>query len=201
MLDFASTHKATIAQASIHSVLTYAGYRVSPIGVETRCPEIVYLNKPEYDALDIPDALRTTPDLAAYAPPVGPLHLVEIKYVSSWSTDSLRLMASKLERQRQYYRCVTVILRARSAATEAPGVDDLVRVLLPDQLVLLSTAQVLARLEPAPADAGVDSRLEPIWQSMEPLSTAFDRLAARSGWQDMLIRALPALASGPPSLT
>jgi len=193
MLDIRSTSKAGLAQQLVTEILRHAGYRVSLIGVESRCPDITALGAEQYHRLCLPDALRTLPDLAAYDPPHGPLHLLEIKYVSTWSVDVLQHLVAKLQRQQMFYPTTqTVILRGRCGSSVPSEVDEIIRVLPPGDPTLITAARLL---DGAGGEVAA-GRLETVWRQMQPIVKTFPRLVGTDrAWRELPLRVLPALAN------
>lgn len=195
MLDIPNASKAAVAQTAVATLLTYAGYRVVPYGIEAQCPELTFLDAAKYQSLAVPDVLRHTPDLLVFSPSENALVALEIKFTRNWSAEMLRLMLAKLQRQQTHFpETHTVILRAAGAAGE-PAADDLARVLPPHQLLLLATAQVLgdASVRAGTGAPAADPLLEPIWQRLQRLDELFPALVASDGWSEVLLRILPAL--------
>ena len=62
-MHFTNVVKAQITQGLVRILLERAGYRVIRLGVEELFTEVIYPDQEKYLALDLPEPLRSLPDL------------------------------------------------------------------------------------------------------------------------------------------
>ena len=62
-MHFTNVVKAQITQGLVKILLERAGYRVIRLGVEELFTEVIYPDQEKYLALDLPEPLRSLPDL------------------------------------------------------------------------------------------------------------------------------------------
>ena len=91
-LHFANVVKGQITQTMLKTILERAGYRVTPFGIEELVTEIKYIDKEQYDTLDLADALRCLPDLLVADYEMTVAYLVEVKFRRTFNDITCRMI-------------------------------------------------------------------------------------------------------------
>lgn len=195
-MEFLNTLKGSTVQTIIQCLLRQAGYPVVSTSIEVLIPSLSLLDWASYDGLDLGAELRLLPDLLLL-PRESPARLVEVKYRMKLDREALRNLLEKCRVQQKHFPdAYTVLVRGSSPKGAAARVDDLIRVLPPNSLELLAAADLFFHTC-APASGGSEeARLEPLWQSLRPMTTVFDRLQSHREVLEQvvpLVRALVAL--------
>lgn len=164
-----------LVETAIHSLLRQAGYAVVPGSIERLAPGLPLLSRAEYQRLQMPDELRLMPDLMIL-PPDAPALLIEVKWRTRLSREILQKLRDKLARQQQRFPGAhTVIARGVSPKGDAAKIDDFVRVLPAGRLEIIAAADLFFHLS-SQDGASEAERLEPLWQSLRPMTAIFERL-------------------------
>lgn len=88
--------KKEMSEGVVRAILEHAEYRVTDFGIEKQIP-LAHLNKPEYKALDFPDAVRLQPDFVVLARDETAKLFVEVKYRDNWCAEVLTKVQSQVE--------------------------------------------------------------------------------------------------------
>ncbi|MBI5708753.1 MAG: hypothetical protein HZC42_00360 [Candidatus Eisenbacteria bacterium] len=112
--EFDHVLKGHVAQAILHTALERVGYRVCRLGIEELLPE---LRSKAGDALrgGLPERLRFLPDFLVIDPETSEAYLVEVKFRSRLSEESIRLLCQEVIQRRQFWpETATVLMIAES---------------------------------------------------------------------------------------
>lgn len=194
-MDFRSTLTGAVAEAAIANLLHNAGYPVVRSSIESIFPQLPLLSRSDYAELEISPMLRQLPDLLVL-PPEGAAQLVEVKYRTSLTRETVNLLFDKVRRQQELHpQTHTIIIRGRAPNAEKARADDHVRVLPPNRAELLAAADLFFHSCPA-GSREEQERMEPMWRALRTLPSAFPRLQSDRGQLERLppiFRALAAL--------
>lgn len=187
-MDFLNHVKGSSAQGIIHCLLRQAGYPVISTSVEALIPSLTLLDWATYDSLDLGPELRLLPDLLLL-PRDAPARLVEVKFRARLDREVLRHLLEKCRFQQEHFPdAYTVLVRGSSPKGPGARADDLIRVLPPRSLELLAAADIFFHTCTSAGGAAEEARLEPLWQALRPMTTAFERLQSQ---REMLERIVP----------
>lgn len=175
-MDFLNTLKGSTTQTIVHCLLRQAGYPVVSTSIESLIPSLTLLDWAQYDSLKLGAELRLLPDLLLL-PQENSARLLEVKFRTKLDRETLRRLLEKCrEQQRHFPDAYTIIVRGTSPRGAAARADDLIRVLPPNALELLAAADIFFHACPSTDGGAEEARLEPLWQSLRPMTTVFDRL-------------------------
>ncbi|MEW5926412.1 MAG: hypothetical protein AB1941_02890 [Gemmatimonadota bacterium] len=194
-MEFLNSVKGSVAQTMIHCLLRHSGYLVVPTSIEALIPSLTLRDWAGYDALNLGPELRLLPDLLLL-PPEGSARLAEVKYRTRLDRETIRRMLEKCRAQQEHFPdAYTILVRGSSPRGAAARADDLVRVLPPNALELLAAADLYFNaITPAPGGSD-ETRLEPLWQSLRPMTSVFDRLQGQRETLEQLVPLIRALAT------
>jgi hypothetical protein len=171
-VEFLNTLKGSTVQTIIHCLLRQAGYPVVSTSIEALIPSLTQLDWAQYDSLKLGPELRLLPDLLLLP-----------------QENSARQVLEKCrEQQQRFPDAYTIIVRGTSPRGAAARADDLIRVLPPNALELLAAADIFFHVCPPAEGGSEETRLEPLWQSLRPMTTVFDRLQSQ---REVLERVVP----------
>lgn len=186
-MRFEHVLKGKVVEVIIGSLLRHAGYAVVASSVETLFPSLPHLTADQYASLRLGAEIRLMPDLLLL-PAEGQASEIEIKYRTSLSREVARDLAAELRTQQQHFPDThTVIVRGVAPAGTPGGVDDHIRVLAPRTLELFAAADLFYHTCTGP-ESPADTRLEPMWQAMRPITSVWSRLRDH---RDALERVVP----------
>lgn len=187
-MEYANEIKGVITQAAMACMLRHAGYPVVQTGVEMMIPALPLLTASDVASLELGPELRSTPDLCVLSRGSTALQ-VEIKFRRRLDRNVVRQLAEKLAAQQRHYpQTHTILVRSASPKGEAARADDLVRVLPPRRLEVLAAADLFYHTITGEGTCE-DLRLEPLWQSLRPVTSVFDKLQGEK--RDLLERLVP----------
>ena len=191
-MDFTNDCKGAIVETAIACLLRHAGYPVAHAGIESLLPVLPLFGHGRYEALDLTPQLRLSPDLLIL-PHGAPGLQIEVKYRKYLDRGAVQKLLVKVgEQQACYPQTHTILVRSVSPRGSAARADDVVRVLPPKRLEILAAADLF--YHGGPADAlPEDSRMEPLWQALRPMTSTFDRLQGEN--REMLERLVPVFRS------
>lgn len=194
-MDFLNTLKGSLAQSVVHCLLRQAGYPVVCTSIESLIPSLTLLDWTSYDNLRIGPEVRLLPDLLLL-PRDSSARLVEVKYRSKLDRETLRRLLEKCQMQQTHFpETSTVIIRGTSPRGAAARADDVIRVLPPTSLELLAAADIFFHVCSAAAGESEEARLEPLWQSLRPMTTVFDKLQSQREMLEQIVPLIRALAT------
>lgn len=202
MIEYHAAFKAGQTESALKTLLRYAGYSVSHIGINAIVPEVEQLDAATYHRLAFSDTLRTLPDFLI-RPPRGSAIVADVKYTSCWSRPTINALLDDLRRQQHHHRQThTILIRGIEGVDPASlRPDDCIRVLRPGRLELLAVADVLAQgtvppmKDDAPSGrADEDSYVELVWRSLDPLPVVFDRINEHPYHMNRVVQIAQALA-------
>jgi hypothetical protein len=187
-VEFLNTLKGSTVQTVIHCLLRQAGYPVVSTSIEAIIPSLTLLDWAQYDSLKLGAELRLLPDLLVL-PQEHSTRQVEVKFRTRLDRETLRRLLEKCrEQQQRFPDAFTIIVRGTSPRGAAARADDLIRVLPPNALELLAAADIFFHVCPSAEGGSEETRLEPLWQSLRPMTTVFDRLQSQ---REVLERVVP----------
>ena len=194
-MEFLNSVKGSVAHTMIHCLLRQSGYLVVSTSIEALVPSLTLRDWAGYDALNLGPELRLLPDLLLL-PPEGSARLAEVKFRTRLDRETIRRMLEKCRAQQEHFPdAYTILVRGSSPRGAAARADDLVRVLPPNALELLAAADLYFNaITPAPGGSD-ETRLEPLWQSLRPMTSVFDRLQGQRETLEQLVPLIRALAA------
>jgi hypothetical protein len=138
-LNFASILKGRVAESVLTALLERSGYRVTRLGVEVLFDEVKHLDLQQYQRLNLPDQLRSLPDLLVADAEVENAYLVEVKFRKRFDAETARELCGTLKRQRQHWpEAYAVIMLSEPMVRDGRFPQDYLRILpleLADKLV------------------------------------------------------------------
>jgi hypothetical protein len=194
-VEFLNSVKGSVAHTMIHCLLRQSGYLVVSTSIESLVPSLTLRDWAGYDALNLGPELRLLPDLLLL-PPEGSARLAEVKYRTRLDRETIRRMLEKCRAQQEHFPdAYTILVRGSSPRGASARADDLVRVLPPNALELLAAADLYFNaITPAPGGSD-EARLEPLWQSLRPMTSVFDRLQGQREMLEQLVPLIRTLAA------
>lgn len=193
-MDFLNTVKGSIAQTTIHCLLRQAGYPVISSSIESLIPSLSLLDWASYDALNLGEELRLLPDLLLL-PRESTARLAEVKYRTRLDRNTIRKLLEKCRAQQEHFPgAYTVIVRGTSPKGAAARADDLIRVLPPNELELLAAADLFFHSCTPVEVTTEEAKLEPLWQSLKPMTTVFERMREHREALEKVVPLMRALA-------
>ena len=102
-MNFASILKGRVAESVLTALLERSGYRVTRLGVEVLFDEVKYLDLQQYQQLNLPEQLRSLPDLLVADAEVEHAYLVEVKLRKRFDAETARELSDTLRKQRQHW--------------------------------------------------------------------------------------------------
>lgn len=108
--NFENTIKKEITENVIRGLLMDAGYSVQRMGIENQVPYIEEMDIPSYVLLNLPKALRDSPDLFVLDKECNEHLLVQVKFRNDWDD---KLFASLKDSVRTYRQIVLVYILAK----------------------------------------------------------------------------------------
>src|SRR6266516_2614052 len=116
-MDFTNVVKGQITQSLIKTLFERAGYRVTRLGVEELFVEVTQLDEQQYNALNLPLALRYLPDFLMADSTLNKAFLLEVKFRRVFDVSSTQSLYYELTRQREFWPdSYVVILIATSSS-------------------------------------------------------------------------------------
>jgi hypothetical protein len=191
-MEFRSTVKGSTAETLVRVLLQSTGCTVMATSVEQLIPSVVAVTQGRYAQMALPHSIRYMADLLVI-PPAGAARLLEIKYRTFLDLSSIRWIREKASKQASFVSDVhTVLVRGVSPAGTKARLDDIVRVVPPGRVDLL-TAGELAIQQPL---TGVteSAKAEGFWQALQPLSELLPVLREHTAEVEVVVRAFIALA-------
>lgn len=162
--------KGQITQTLMKVLLERAGYRVARFGIEELFQEVVHLSPQQYQTLGLSPALRLLPDLLVTDLNIERAFLVEVKFRSSITRDSLQSLHAKLTEQSKFWpEMYTVLLTSTTRRDNAKFHQDYIRVLRPRELDRLLPNQF--QIEHARSE----NLGHLLWKKLDQLQEVFDR--------------------------
>lgn len=194
-MDFLNTLKGSITQTLVHCLLRQAGYPVVSTAIESLIPSLALLDWSSYDNLHLGAELRLLPDLLLL-PRENSARMVEVKFRSRFDRETLRRLLEKCQVQQKHFpETYTVIVRGTSPKGAMARADDVIRVLPPGSLELLAAADIFFHVCVPAVGESEEARLEPLWQSLRPMTTVFDRLQSQREVLEQIVPLIRALAA------
>lgn len=109
-MEYSSRLKGGITQTLIKSMLTDAGYKVVPLGVEEVIREVTTLDHVKYKQLNLPEVLRKMPDFFVSDSESTKCWLVEVKYRKKWEPTVKKKLGEALKNQARLWGSIYVII-------------------------------------------------------------------------------------------
>ena len=161
--------RGRLAERIITVLLERGGYRYTRLGIEELFDEIKYLPREEYLQLNLPDQLRTIPDLLVADQAVTWAKLVEVKYRRSFDEETAAELLDSLMYQRMYWPdSHAVIIIGQPFVPDGKFHQDYIRVIPPGDEEALTGRQLCT---PYPDEER--GLMERIWDSLPMLHTIF----------------------------
>jgi hypothetical protein len=130
MMNFANVLKGRVAESVLIALLERSGYRVTRLGVEVLFDEVKHLDLQAYQQLNLPQQLRSLPDLLVADAEVEHAYLVEVKFRKRFDAETARELCDTLKKQREHWpEAYAVIMLAEPMVTDGRFHQDYMRVL------------------------------------------------------------------------
>lgn len=160
--------RGRLAERILTVLLERGGYRVTRLGIEELFDEVKYLDREQYLSLDLPEQLRTLPDLLVTDPGVTWAKLIEVKYRRVFKKDTAAELFDTLTEQRRFWpQSSTVIILGQPFSSEDRFHQDYIRVIPADGIDLLKG--------PRGFDIPTDERgaMDLLWRQLPTLTSLF----------------------------
>ena len=196
-MHFTNVVKAQITQGLVKTLLERAGYRVIRLGVEELFAEVIYLDQEKYLALDLPEPLRSLPDLLIADIDTNKTFLLEVKFRKELTESSAQGLYQELNRQRLHWpTSYAVIIVADSFVKDGRFHQDYIRILKPEKTEILNVDKLRDYSEVEQFDfKNLDDvsqiiwenhifkthGMRHVWDSMSPLNEVFDKFGHKTG--------------------
>jgi hypothetical protein len=129
-MNFANILKGRVAESVLTALLERSGYRVTSLGVEVLFDEVKHLDLQQYLKLNLPQQLRSLPDLLVADAEVENAYLIEVKFRKRFDAETARELCDTLNRQAEHWpQAYAVIMIAHPMIEDGRFHQDYIRVL------------------------------------------------------------------------
>jgi len=98
-MKFTNIAKGQLTQSIAKMLFEKAGYRVTRLGIEELFSEVIHLDQKQYLELELPENLRSLPDLLIATKEMTCAKLIEVKFRSSFNEASAKGLYDILSKQ------------------------------------------------------------------------------------------------------
>lgn len=162
-MQFQNIVKGNVASAIATAILCKAGYGIKRFGIEEQFREASQLTYKEYEALELPDNVKSMPDFLVSDLETSFSRLLEVKFCRGAGLSSRNYLAQNTEKQRKFWpeTHILLLVGASPVANHNHTLDDFVRVIPPKEAGRITEKR----------------SSEDFWKSLDTMQQAFPRLS------------------------